>query len=154
MNIHPGMTLYYLNRDCYNPNQTDHLIIPLKVKMQTDTPIASSVTEAASQLLLPLTPELIVQYTDTRYPVLFTSYEKAKSTYDNEIKGITSRISRLNAQDLIRELNLTKKPFSKIDEEVIKKLYDMWKEAGSALPCDAEIKAMKDRIREVFKVSV
>ncbi|PGK51210.1 hypothetical protein CN918_25820 [Priestia megaterium] len=154
MNIHPGMTLYYLNRDCYDPNQLEQLIIPLTVSLQNGIPTATTAIDATSQLLLPLTPQTLSQYTDVRYPVLFVHFEDAKAVYEEEINQVISKISTSSKDDLLRELNLTQKPITTLDKKVVASLYQTWKEAGSALRREAELSAMKERIQVIFQISV
>ena len=154
MNLQPGMTLYYLNRDCYNPNEIEQLIVPLTVTQHTEGYAATSEMVSDTQVSLPLTPQQMVQYMDERFPVLFNEFADAKIRYDSEINAVNQRISTLNKEELIQELNVWKKPIAFVNEDIVKELYQTWIEAGSALPNQAEVEVVKKRIAELFNVTL
>lgn len=154
MNLQPGMTLYYLNRDCYNPNEIEQLIVPLTVTQHTEGYAATSQMVSDTQVSLPLTPQQMVNYTDDRFPILFNEFADAKLRYEGEINTITQRILSLNKEEIIQELNVWKRPIASVNEEVVKELYQTWIEAGSALPNQAEVEVVKKRIAELFNITL
>lgn len=125
--------IYFLDRNAWNTNDPEALIIEMEI-IEEDGELIAYAEQGPEDILFKLNDELLEEVTEGERKYLFETKKAARDHYRQELK---------KEKEVIQELPRT---------TLLRQFFDKWREEG-VRDCEI-IQAMRTKIKEEFGVDV
>jgi hypothetical protein len=132
-NIEQMEVIYFLDRNAWNTNDPEVLIIEMEIIEENGEWVAYA-EQGSEDIQFKLNDELLEQVTEGERKYLFETRKEARDHYRQELKKETQNIHQLPKSTLLRQF------------------FDKWREEG--IRDDEIIQAMRTKIKAEFGVDV